>query len=99
VLVIRVLFSTAVYLPRHRSRAARCGSSKPGPDHGHPAPSRRSREPAGPQPLPLLLRAVADARAPQPEVPGKEWLKVRTSDLGEWERVLRTIVPEHESIA
>jgi hypothetical protein len=49
--------------------------------------------------FPLLLRAVVDARAPRPEIPGKEALKVRTSDLAEWERVLRTIVPEHESAA
>jgi hypothetical protein len=33
------------------------------------------------------------------ENPGKEWLKVRTADLDEWERVLHTIVPEHESAA
>jgi hypothetical protein len=98
VLVIRVLFSTAVYL----LTASKQGGSTQELDNlarimdillhrvdrANPQYSDR---------FPLLLRAVADARAPRPETPGKEWLKVRTSDLDRWERVLRTIVPEQES--
>jgi hypothetical protein len=100
VLVIRVLFSTAVYL----LTASKQGGSMQELDNLSRIMDillhRVDRaDPQYSDRFPLLLRAVADARASRPEIPGKEWLKVRTSDLDEWERVLRMIVPEHESAA
>jgi hypothetical protein len=75
---------------------AYAGARQPGPDHGHPALSRGSREPAVPRPLPAPLAGCCRRTSFAAGSPGKEWLKVRTSDLDQWERVLRTIVPKQE---
>jgi hypothetical protein len=92
ILVIRVLFSTAVYL----LTASKQGDSEQELDNlsrimkillyriDRVDAHYRDR-------FPLLLRAVADARAPRTETQGKKRLRVRKSDVDEWEKVLGTI--------
>jgi hypothetical protein len=108
VLVIRVLFSTAVYL----LTASEQGDSKQELDNLDRVMKILlvgvDRTDAGYRDrFPLLLEAVSDrmdegvagVQAARPVVKNKEQLRVRESDLDEWKKTLREIVAENKPSA